>query len=256
MNEIPTPQMYFQGKFWPDLYIANQLDAAVGSGGVCVFHDKHNWQDAMSLEMVSLAQHGKEFHDTFIEPMCRKIAGRSSSEISAKYHRAVWLPLYWPQTLRTRQSIPTPFWYPKAGYAGAILVDPATNGRSTEGGGTRTSSLATAELSATFLAAKPRHEFSVLFVVDESPIYRITDMDVCAGIECEWHRLVIEWSGPRRVLGQEDIAQFVSESRCLGHKQMAMPLPTIANVQAGWKPRPHMNDQLLKEMANELSGSR
>jgi hypothetical protein len=258
MNEIPTPQMYWQGRCWPDLYIANQLDAAasywdypVHEIPIVAYTDKSNWRDDITIESVSLYLHGKVFHDTFIEPMCRKIAGRPSSEIAAKHHRAIWLPLYWPKTLRTRQSIPTPFWYPKAGYAGAISCD-GTPGTARNDSGNKHSQFDSAEISITFVLAKPRTPFSVLFVVDESPIYRITDMDVCAGIDCEWHRWVVESRGTE----WDEIALPWADGPIIhyGHNKINLPLPTIANVQAGWKPRPHMNAQLLEVMQNELSG--
>src|SRR5690349_7842757 len=82
MNEIPTPQMYWQGRYWPDLYIANQLDADYAPVDVPDFvwfdrWEKERWASDFSLYAASTSMHGEEFHNAFIEPMCRKITGRS-----------------------------------------------------------------------------------------------------------------------------------------------------------------------------------
>lgn len=256
MNEIPTPQMYWQGKYWPDLFIANQLDAVPRSWHGAPYFlptNKHEWPAHLDLFMASVACHGVEFHEAFIESMCRKITGRSSNEMSAKYHRALWLPLYWEKTLREGASIRTPFWYPRAGYAGA--VDAAGVGSSLQraydrdGGkdGTppeRTVAPDASQITLTFLLAKPRHAFSVLFVVDPSPIYRITDMDVCAGIDAEWHRWVVE----ARDGAPGFSVPWATEIRALGNKDIRLPLPTIANMRAEWKPTPTINDKLWSAM--------
>jgi hypothetical protein len=57
-----------------------------------------------SLYEISLRNHGKTFHDNFIEPLCKKILFCSSKDIIAKFHRVAWLPLYWPETLKKQLS--------------------------------------------------------------------------------------------------------------------------------------------------------
>lgn len=57
-----------------------------------------------SLYEISLRNHGKTFHDNFIEPLCKKILYCSSKDILARFHRVSWLPLYWPETLKKQLS--------------------------------------------------------------------------------------------------------------------------------------------------------
>lgn len=249
MNEVPTPQMYWQGKYWPDLFIANQLDAVPHSWHGAPYFlptNKHEWPAHLDLRMASIACHGVEFHDNFIEPMCHKITGRNTHEIAAKCHRAVWLPLFYPQTLREGASIRTPFWYPKAGWAGSCLdalpVQPMVEFPSPPQ--EQAPTVDSAAITLTLLLAKPKHQFSVLFVVDPSPIYRITDMDVCAGIDAEWHRWVVE----ARDGSPGFSVPWATEIRALGNKDIGLPLPTIANVRAGWNPAPTINDKLWSAM--------
>lgn len=269
-NEVPTPQMLWRGKLWPDLFIANQLDALADwdvmdfpqPADIHFAGDKSTWNEPLST--ASRLEHGRKFHETFIEPLCRKITGRSSSEIAAKHHRCVWVPLYWPQTLRSRQSIPTPFFYPCAGWAGSVAesipaqdlhgLPPKLPGQvASVDSGERAD---TATINTAFVVASPRSAFSVCFVVDESPIYRVTDQDVCAGTETPHHRLIVEYRGECDVWQELVRLGFVSPqyaiSNYLWHgAPIRMTLPTLKNVSAGWTPRPHINAQLLEVMANE-----
>lgn len=249
MNEVPTPQMYWQGKYWPDLFIANQLDAVPRSWHGAPYFlptNKHEWPAHLDLRMASVACHGVEFHDNFIEPMCHKIAGRNTHEIAAKCHRSIWLPLFYPHTLREGASIRTPFWYPRAGYAGVCAgmagqppaLESADDG--VRAHAPEQSVFERSQITLTFLLAKPRHAFSVLFVADPSPIYRITDMDVCAGIDAEWHRWIVE----ARDGAPGFSVPWATEIRALGNKDIRLPLPTITNVRTGWKPAPTINDRL------------
>jgi hypothetical protein len=260
MNEIPTPQMYWRGKCWPDLYIANQLEAVPKGwvGDDVLFHpsmrDKREWPADVSLSSVSGAWHGTAFHDTFIEPMCRKITGRSTSEMSAKYHRSVWLPLYWPQTLREGESLRTTFHYPQGGYAGCVAGAIGLEAGRIDAGPVQAGAdqLDSSQITLTFVLAKPKENFSVLFVVDESPIYRITDMDVCAGIDAEWHRWAVESSEPLMPMKIE-LMEFLTGARHfdMHSYRIILPLPTIANVKRGWKPRPTINEQIWSAIGPE-----
>ena len=250
-NEIPVPVMLWRGKLWPDLYIANQLEAVpedwFGTAFESLSHPqwKSGWQGNFRLRDASIDNHGENFHAEFIETMCLKISGRSSADISAKFHRALWLPLYWPQTLRARKSIRTPFFYPSAGYAGRL-----TELLPVQVGGIKRSDAipeyASVALSIAYVVAEPREIFSVCFVVDESPIYRITDMDVCAGIEAPLHRLIVEYRGECHVHDEMARLGFVDRIEQIAYGSARLQLPTLANVQAGWTPRPHINAQILE----------
>lgn len=253
MVEAPTPSMLWRKRICPDLYIANQLEALrdtdCGTQGHLQGTGCHLTIEGgdVSFEFVSRFQHGDSFHETFIEPMCRKITGRPSREIAAKYHRAIWLPLYWPQTLRARASIRTPFYYPTAGYAGNALAclsgTPEYSGKSAtwHNNDSQTDSIS---ISLAFVVAAPRRTFSVLFVVDDSPIYRITDMDACAGIDAPEHRLIVEYRGECNVPLELERLILAHYPQKVAYDSIKFTLPTIKNVLAGWKPRPTINDQL------------
>ncbi len=261
---IPTPQMLWNGRLYPDLYISNRLEAVPESWqwtppsyADYPLQPKGEWEDSLHLARTSTFLHGAKFHDTFIEPMCRKITGRSSAEISAKYHRSIWLPLYWPQTLRARASIRTPFYYPAGGYAG--IVSEYFNGHkrgagdSSEGASRRSNhDQEAAEIRTAYVVAAPAQRFSVAFIVDDSPIYRVTDMDVCAGIDAPEHRLIVEYRGECAPLAELVRLGIVGPN---GNKvafgKMPFTLPTIKNVLRGWKPRPHINDRLMEIMRAE-----
>ena len=259
-NEVPTPQMLWRGKLWPDLYIANQLDAAEGAHPMlrddmsCHAKYKAHWSDTFTLEEASSLNHGGAFHVAFIEPLCRKIAGRSSAEIAAKYHRAIWIPLYWPQTLRARQSIATPFYYPRAGYAGAAIPGDAGAGRPSSDVASRPADAVDAiELSTAFALAVPRQRFSVAFIVDDSPIYRVTDQEECAGGPTRplLHRLIVEYRGECDVHDEMARLGFVDRIEKIAYGSARLQLPTLSNVAAGWTPRPHINAQLWSIINDE-----
>lgn len=256
MVEIPTPSMLWRGTLWPDLYIANQLDAvpegfgAIGKRGQI---NKEKFNDETRLDTVSIENHGVQFHAAFIEPMCRKITGRSTRAIAAKYHRAAWLPLYWPKTLRSRQSIRTPFYYPAAGYAGAVAHILGDSGEARRGNERDTSAVEAEKISIAFVVAAPRQSFSVAFIVDDSPIYRITDQDTCAGLTPEFHRYVVEYRGECNVVQELERLGLTYHARHIAFDSVRLTLPTIATVQAGWKPRPTINDQLWEHINAKTS---
>lgn len=256
MNEIPQPKMLYEGEVLPDLYISNQIAGLPGKHGGDAFgvgshaRNKRKWNDSYSLEVASIENHGEKFHEEYIEPMAWKIAGCSTKDICARYHRGVWLPLYFPETLQARTSLHTPFHYPRAGYAGVVAERMGGGGGPSE----RQPSVPPediSDISLAFLTLSPRERFSVLLVVDPSPIYRITDMEVCAGIQTPFHRWIVEYRQPCAVM-----AELQRLGLCTGFESCAfgtarLPLPTIKNVRAGWKPKPHINDQLWEIMNAE-----
>jgi hypothetical protein len=77
---------------------------------------------------VSIANHGITFHETFIEPFCLKSLGISSSEIPALFHRLIWAPLFYPETLHdvldgNDVSLSTELHYPQKGYFSCIIEE-------------------------------------------------------------------------------------------------------------------------------------
>ena len=251
-NEVPTPKMLWGGKLWPDLFIANQLEAApegwnVGDIWDGQFHpdQKFRWRDSLSLWHASVLNHGEKFHDAFIEPMVRKIAGRASSEIAAKFHRSIWMPIFWPTTLRSRKSIPTKFHYPKHGYAGCV-ADLVQSGSARAIPRTQPAihkEMDGVAISVAYCLAHPLQTFSVAFIVDDSPIYRVTDQEVCAGIDAPLHRLIVEYRGECDVWNELQ-RLGLADAKQVAYGSARLQLPTLANVKAGWTPRPHINAQL------------
>lgn len=78
-----------------------------------------------SLFEVSISNHGKTFHDLFIESFCKKIFNMSSKDCPALLHRIAWVPLFYPETLLKalngeKDLAPTLFHYPKKGYFSAF----------------------------------------------------------------------------------------------------------------------------------------
>lgn len=100
------------------------------------------------------------------------------------------------------------------------------------------------DIALAFMTVRPRERFSVLFVVDPSPVYRITDMDVCAGLDPSFHRWVVEYRQPCAVMSELQRLGLCTGFESCAFGNVRLPLPTIKNVRAGWKPKPHINDQL------------
>jgi hypothetical protein len=57
--------------------------------------------DTLDLASASLANHGRVLHDQFIAPFLRNVVGSSGAmQTLARFSRAVWTPMYWPETIR------------------------------------------------------------------------------------------------------------------------------------------------------------
>lgn len=246
------PKMLWRGKIHPDLYIANRLDAVPegwhGTSIAVPLKDKKLLADNLTVEAVSKRNHGEEFHNAFIEPMCQKILGIPTAAIVARYHRSAWLPLYWQETLKDRKSLDTRFWYPKCGYAG-IVAEKLGVGESKNN-----QPLDRVEIKIAFVLAKPLKDFQVLFVVDPSTIYRVTDMDACAGTNPAYHRFIVEYREHTK-----DVTEDAQRMHLFYSVQYStvmsvfIPSPTLANVRRGWRPAKNMNEQIYEGMNAALS---
>jgi hypothetical protein len=53
-----------------------------------------------SFNNISIRNHGKTFHNNFIEVFCKKTLYCSTKDVLARFHRVCWLPLYYPETLK------------------------------------------------------------------------------------------------------------------------------------------------------------
>ena len=133
-----SPKMIVEAQLLEDIFISNRLAALNKLGettrqaileettGATDHDERHpsrkaDWpvNEAFNLEDISTHNHGPTFHRTFIEPMCQKLTGVSSRDLTAKYHRLSWLPIYYPETLSAQlsnqpQPLPeTRFHYPQ-----------------------------------------------------------------------------------------------------------------------------------------------
>jgi hypothetical protein len=145
--QAPGPAMLLDGRMLPDMVIANHVQALAMLGGqtrervrselatICAggpgrLHASRKALDPQFTDIdfatVSLANHGRTLHNILFEPLCQKILGVGCGDILAPFHRAAWLPLFYPETLlsqfgATPQTLPpTAFHYPSEGSASAL----------------------------------------------------------------------------------------------------------------------------------------
>lgn len=135
----PTPQSLVDGRRVPDHLIANRLEVFHGAAvQVPVLersdprHAAHK-TTAAAYEQLSYAEaaeanHGAALQAHYIEPFVRKLTGHGSDILLARYHRAAWAPLYYPETLAAAQRgepvalAEYPFWTPRSGCVGDLVA--------------------------------------------------------------------------------------------------------------------------------------
>ncbi len=257
---IPHPEvLYFEPlpysdhHYMPDFFISNHTKAFAYSNGFPKTtlhpHFKSTYSNEIDYEIASILNNGTAMHE-FVAGFCRKVCGLPTKKILAKYHRALWLPLYWPETLGTIWE--TPFFYPRAGYAGKLAEIIGTS-RAGGNSGVRPSDIRPVEIRLAYCLATVSRPFSVLFVPElrrtdrsQSPIYRITDQDVCAGTGSEVHRLVVEYRGECDVAADLAVLGITVQDIAYG-KGRIVP-PTRENVEAGHDFGNHMNAQIWRGM--------
>ena len=139
-RRAPTPQCLLDSRRWPDYLIANRLEAFVNAGVAAPdlldrSDPRHAGQKNLGSAYGSLSyaeaarvNHGQALHDHFVEPFVRKLLNVSSAEVLARYHRAAWVPLFYPQTLTEAlrgeaANLPEyPFWVPDASHVGSLVT--------------------------------------------------------------------------------------------------------------------------------------
>ncbi len=269
LRRVPTPTCLVQGRIVPDYLITNRLDVLAGAdvpAPVTLQHadECHAYHkttaaiyDRLSYAEAAKLNHGEVLHSSFIEPFVRKLLDVSSDSFLARYHRAAWVPLFYPETLARAlrgesTSLPEyPFWTTHNGFVGqlvknlrdrlvglpnvTLVTQPVQSLQHegalwtavVEGGQTwcgeqlalgltpdrahtllgTTQYAPSAAASVTLLFARVRADtigqgHGCLMVVDEDyAAYRLCDQDALAGLQPEWHRVVIE-ANPNRLTKQ------------------------------------------------------
>ncbi len=136
----PTPECLVEGRFVPDYLITNRLDVFRGAnvasppqlGRDDPRHATHKNTGAayeqLSYADAAQANHGDALQARFIEPFVRKLTGHGSEVLLARYHRAAWAPLYYPETLTAAlRGDPIgideyPFWTSHTGCIGDLVA--------------------------------------------------------------------------------------------------------------------------------------
>lgn len=111
-QSITSPKVYINGELYPDYLIADKLDCFISLNeeifpvipNKAELHPKNkhnsNLYEHVSFKEVSIATLGHEFYYQFAHPWIQKLLGEKSDiPFLAKYHRALWLPLYYPETV-------------------------------------------------------------------------------------------------------------------------------------------------------------
>ena len=255
---IPHPEVLFQEplpydgiSYAPDFFISNHTKAFAYSNGFpkTTLHPyfKSTYSNEIDYEITSILNNGTAMHE-WNAKFCRKVCGLPTKKILAKYHRALWLPMYWPETLG--QNWDTPFYYPKEGYAGALAERIGVIRTASGNSGIHVQSVG---IDIAYCLATVSRPFSVLFVPElrrtdrsQSPIYRITDQDVCAGTDSEVHRLVVEYRGECDVASDLAVLGITVQDIAYG-KGRIVP-PTRENVEAGYNFSNNLNSQIWELM--------
>ena len=141
LQRVPTPECRVGGRIGPDYLIANRLDLLPGlqlSGPDAVAfdeaqHPRHKAEpgpyDSLNYAQAAQSCHGTAFHAAAIEPFVRKLLGVGSDAFLARFHRAAWVPLFYPETVRAALAgQPTglpeyPFWTSPSGFVGQLVAD-------------------------------------------------------------------------------------------------------------------------------------
>lgn len=138
-RRAPTPECLVEGRRGPDHLIANRLDVFSAAGApapipLAPADDRHASNkltapvyDTLTYADAARLNHGEALHERFVEPFLRKLLGVSSDALLARYHRAAWVPLYWPETLAAAcqgraELLPEyPFWTTSSGFVGELV---------------------------------------------------------------------------------------------------------------------------------------
>jgi hypothetical protein len=139
LRRTPTPTCLLDGRVWPDYLLANRLDALAAMPfdaptDLDRKDQRHAANKALSqvydhLDYARAAalNHGAQLHAHCIEPFVRKLLGVGSEALLARYHRAAWVPLFYPETVaaalagRRTGLAEYPFWTTESGFVGDLV---------------------------------------------------------------------------------------------------------------------------------------
>ncbi len=140
LRRTPTPEALVEGRRRPDHLLADRLDVladldvpppallsrddsahAAGKTTAAAY-------DTLTYAEAARLNHGPELHGRLVEPFAAKVLGPLAEQLLARYHRAAWLPLYWPETLAAaRDGRPTglpehAFWTTEGGAVADVVA--------------------------------------------------------------------------------------------------------------------------------------
>ena len=118
-RQVEKIETAVSGNIIPDYFIANDLrglpllfnktqqNIIIKELRACItlnqYHPKNKMIgetfDGLHYEQASLSNHGHTLHHLLFNPLVKRASNMDSSEILARYHRLVWAPLYYPETL-------------------------------------------------------------------------------------------------------------------------------------------------------------
>jgi len=132
-----TPECLIEGRRIPDYLISNRLDGLTDIPSphylpkIDPRHAAHKCElgafDNLTYAEAAMCNHGQVWHERYIEPFVKKVFGVTSADFLARYHRAAWVPLYYPETLQLANlGLPTglaeyPFWTTQSGHVGQLI---------------------------------------------------------------------------------------------------------------------------------------
>jgi predicted NAD/FAD-dependent oxidoreductase len=134
---VQTPECLVEGRRVADYLISNRLDGLIDAPNPPLLsrsdprHAVHKCHpgvfDTLTYAEASKWNHGQVWHQRFIEPFVKKVFSVESSDFLARFHRAGWVPLYYPETLQLAASgLSTglneyPFWTTPNGFVGQLV---------------------------------------------------------------------------------------------------------------------------------------
>lgn len=142
-RRVDTPQVLVEGRRFADYIMCNRIEAfgalvtdppraAAAQGRKHELHPTRKLQgqayDGLTYARAAAFNHGPQAQQRMFDPFLEKIAPLQARQLLATYHRAAWMPLYYPETVCAASRGETsslgeyPFWIPAAGSTGALVA--------------------------------------------------------------------------------------------------------------------------------------